>query len=238
MLLLVLSENLIYPNFSVNWEIKSITLEDSICKVFTWQEKLNSLDISLFLFTWRFEKEIQIHQEFWKALIVIHRNMQTHTNTYCIHTYTLSQSHTLPPRLWDGLFSHRHTDYSGMLIYSAVIVVFGHFLFSSSTLIYSIHLYLPVNAGSIQTSCSHPLQSKQRRTSHYEGWPTTNTKINMWLIHFDRTYGKYMWIIVYMQTVILTSIICVHSLNGLFHYIFTPLAHISSHLYHGLKQFF
>ncbi len=114
--------------------------------------------------------------------------MQRHVHT---HTHTLSQSHTLPPRLWDGLFSHRHADYFGTLIYSAVILVFSHFLSDSGALIYSSHFYLPVNAGSIRTSCSHPLRSKQRRTSHYEGWPTTNTQINTWLAYFDCTYEKY-----------------------------------------------
>lgn len=115
--------------------------------------------------------------------VEIHR--QNHVKA---HTHTLSQSHTLPPRLWDGLFSHRHADYFGTLIYSAVIVVFSHFLFSSGALIYLTCFYLPVNAGSIQTSCSHPLRSKQKRTSHYEGWPTINTQINMWLAYFDCIY--------------------------------------------------
>ncbi len=145
------------------------------------------------------------HVKVWKIKTLIYTSAvlkPTHTvkqhrqKTYVkAHTHTLSQSHTLPPRLWDGLFSHRHADYFGTLIYSAVIVVFSHFLFSSSTLIYSTYFYLPVNAGSNQTSCSHPLQSRQKRTSHCEGRPTTNKQINKWIAGLTGKYPQIMYLL-------------------------------------------
>ena len=77
-------------------------------------------------------------------------------------------------------------------------MVFGHFLSSTpATLIYSAHSYLPVNAGSIRTSWSRPLQSKQRRTSHCGGRSKHTNKQ-------DSYFEKY------------TVIIFVHILNWLF----------------------
>lgn len=107
----------------------------------------------------------------------------THTHAEA-HIHFFPASHTSSQTLRCTLFPQARRPFFGTLIYSAVIVVFGHFLFSSRAFIYPALFYLPASGGNIQTSYSRPLQSKQRRTSHCEGRPTTHTKINMGSAYF------------------------------------------------------
>lgn len=131
--------------------------------------------MSLFLATHNF-KCIRGTETHSQKCIATNKHTQTHTKY--THTHFPSLTHFLP----DSEMGHFPTGMSTILARLFTQPSSWYLATScpvASTLIYSVHFYLPVNAGSIQTSCSRPLQSKQRRTSHYEGWPTANTQINM-----------------------------------------------------------
>lgn len=145
-------------------------------------------------------------------LTVLKHCGNTQTETYVkAHTYTLSQSHTLPPRLRDLLFSHRHVDYFGTLIYSAVIVVFSHFLFGSSTLIYSAHLLFTSKRRQYPNLLlpSSPVKTK----ANISLWGKTHKKHTN--KHVISIFWLYIWNIQMFVTVTVT-------LNGLYLYIISP----------------
>lgn len=102
-----------------------------------------------------------------------HIHMQRHSSTF-------SQPHTLPPRLWDALFSHRHAD-----LFLARLFTQPSSWYSATSCSVAVHLFIPLfsiyqQAAAISKPPA-PILSSQNKGEHLTAREetTTHTKINM-----------------------------------------------------------
>lgn len=116
----------------------------------------------------------QIHKDDWKYT---QSCRDTHRDSYRTLKHTFPDSHTSSQSLRWTVFPQARRLFWQVYLFSrhhgiCPLPVQHH----HSHCICCVHFHLPVSAGSIRTSCSHPLRSEQRRTSHCET-QSTNTAV-------------------------------------------------------------